>query len=276
MSNLKFLRVALAAVFALSFFAPTNVVAQFGRNDYVALYRLYNSQKNDHLYTTNCEEKSNAANTGYVFEGISGYVAPRQTRRTVPLHRLLLNNGEHFYTTSEQESATLSQIGGNRYENIAGYIAENPQRGTVPFYRLINGDNHFYTINEQEKNNFLQTGGRLEGIAGYLWNSGTDNCGDTSVVPGNFPVIYAQSNFQGPAQAVERDWTGNRDWEGRPHLIRSIRVPQGWYLVLYSKRNFGGQSYNLNSDWSPQSGDWWNGRIKSIKVYQGAPPRQPR
>ena len=94
--------------------------------------------------------------------------------------------------------------------------------------------------------------------------------------PSGFPVIYAQENFQGPAEAVERDFAGSKDWEGSPHRIRSIRVPQGWYLVLYDKRNFRGKSYNLNSDWMPQPGDYWYGRIKSIKVYKGTPPKQPR
>lgn len=94
--------------------------------------------------------------------------------------------------------------------------------------------------------------------------------------PSSFPVIYAQPNYQGPAEAIERDFAGNRDWEGSPHRIRSIRVPQGWYLVLYDKRNFRGKSYNLNSDWTPQPGDYWYGRIKSIKVYKGTPPKQPR
>jgi len=93
---------------------------------------------------------------------------------------------------------------------------------------------------------------------------------------GSFPVIYAQANLQGPAEAIERDFAGHRDWEGSPHRIRSIRVPQGWYLVVYDKRNFRGKSYNVNSDWTPQPGDYWYGRIKSIKVYQGKPPIQPR
>ncbi len=100
--------------------------------------------------------------------------------------------------------------------------------------------------------------------------------GPPQPAPNSFPVIYAQANFQGPAEAVERDFAGRRDWEGSPHQIRSIRVPQGWYLVLYSKQNFRGKSYNLDRDWTPQQGDWWNGRIKSIKVYKGTPPKPPR
>ncbi len=46
-------------------------------------------------------------------------------------------------------------------------------------------------------------------------------------VSNSFPVIYAQANFQGPAEAVERDFAGRTDWEGSPHIIRSIRIPQG-------------------------------------------------
>ena len=267
-----------ATVFcALSFFAPTVANAQlFGKNDYTALYRLHNAQSGDHLYTTTCDERNNVSSSGYSFEGVNGYVATRQNRRLVPLHRLVLGTGEHFYTTDDREMRTLSQTAGNRYEGVTGYISSNQQRGTVPLYRLVNGGNHFYTANEQEKNSFLQTaGGQLEGITGYVWTSGADDCGGI-IAPGNFPVIYAQSNYQGPAEAVERDWAGNKDWEGKPHLIRSIRVPQGWYLVLYEKRNFGGKSYNLNADWSPQQGDYWNGRIRSIRVYQGNPPPQPR
>ena len=94
--------------------------------------------------------------------------------------------------------------------------------------------------------------------------------------PKGFPTIYAQPNLQGAAEAIENGYAGRSDWEGSPHRIRSIRVPEGWYLVLYSKRNFKGKSYNLNSDWTPQQGDWWNGRIRSIKVYRGTPPKQPR
>ena len=94
--------------------------------------------------------------------------------------------------------------------------------------------------------------------------------------PSSFPVIYAQPNLQGPARAIERDFAGSRDWNGNPHRIRSIRVPAGWYLVVYDRMNFGGRSYNVSSDWTPLPGDYWYNRIRSIRVYKGAPPIQPR
>jgi len=280
---MKFTTIALAIGFFFSWFGPAalNTAAQ-SDNDYVALYRLYNAQNRDRIYTTSCDEKNTIIrNGGFADEGVAGYVASRQLRRTVPLYRLLLSSGVHFYTTDNQEMTNLSQTAGNKSEGIVGYVANRQMNKTVPFYRLLGSDRHLYTTNEQEKNNFLQnTGNKSEGVAGYLWSSGRNQCdgssGGGSPIPGNFPVIYAQANFQGPSEAVERDFAGSRDWEGSPHVIRSIRVPQGWYLVLYDKRNFRGKSYNLNSDWTPQPGDGWYGHIKSIKVYQGTPPKQPR
>ena len=247
--------------------------------DYTALYRLYNAQTQRHLYTTGCDEKNNLAQSGgYVYEGIAGYIATRQTRRTVPLYRLLLGSGEHFYTANDAEMRSLTQNPTNRLEATIGYVAASQIKNTQPLYRLVGAKGHFYTTDAQERNTYLQSSvNKDEGIAGYVWTSGMNPCdGIKPPVAGNFPVIYAQADFQGPAQAVERDFPGNRDWEGSPHRIRSIRVPQGWYLVLYDKRNYKGKSYNLNADWTPQPGDYWNGRIKSIKVYQGTPPKQPR
>jgi hypothetical protein len=90
------------------------------------------------------------------------------------------------------------------------------------------------------------------------------------------PMIYAQPNLQGPARAIERDFSGHSSWEGKPHRIRSIRVPPGWYVVLYSQRDFRGRSEMLSSSWTPQPRDYWYGRIRSIKVYKGNPRKQQR
>ena len=96
---------------------------------------------------------------------------------------------------------------------------------------------------------------------------------DSGPVPGGFAVVYAQNNYNGPAMAVERDWPGHRDWDGRPHRIRSIRVPQGRPIMVYERANYQGKSYLVTSDWAPQPGDWWYGKIRSIKVNPGPQPR---
>ncbi|MEJ7847270.1 MAG: hypothetical protein WKF92_04165 [Pyrinomonadaceae bacterium] len=349
---------------------PVVVVAQ--NRDYTAVYRFYNSTENRHLYTSDCSEKDNVLrNGGYNYEGVVFYVSKTQKRRTVPLHRLYLNNGAHFYTADVTEKDVVAGNPGNRYEGIVGYVSESKQRNTVPLYRMLSGDRHFYTTKEQEKNRYLQNpGSRLEGINAYVWTSGSDTCGGGGTQPpaeGNFPVIYSQANYSGSAMAVERYWSGNGDWngsphrirsirvpagwrltlytqpnfrgtetsvtsdiswnsgaywngktrsirvsrdtdsgitgfpiiyaqanmrgpseaiengysgggdwEGSPHRIRSIRVPQGWFLVVYDQRNYRGRSYNVDADWTPQPGDYWFGRIRSVKAYRGNPPIQPR
>lgn len=91
-----------------------------------------------------------------------------------------------------------------------------------------------------------------------------------------FSVLYAGTNFDGSAEAIEVDKAELKDWDGSPHTIRSMRVPQGWYLVVYTKRNFRGDSYNINSNMTFAPGDQWCNKIRSIKVYKGKPPIQPR
>lgn len=94
--------------------------------------------------------------------------------------------------------------------------------------------------------------------------------------PSGFPVIYAGTNFDGAAEAIERDQPNLADWDGSPHTIRSMRVPDNWFFVLYAKRNFRGRSYNVSSNMTFAPGDDWYNKIRSIKVYRGTPPKQPR
>ena len=83
---------------------------------------------------------------------------------------------------------------------------------------------------------------------------------------GDFPVIYAQANYSGPAEAIERGFAGHSDWEGSPHRIRSIRVPAGWKLTLYTERNYRGTETTITSSISWESGAYWNGRVRSIRA----------
>ncbi len=268
--------VFLAITLVFSTFGIMSVAAQ--NRDYTALYRLYDSQNRDHLYTTGCTEKDNLLRSGgWVYEKVAGYVANRQMRNTTPLYRLHLTSGEHFYTTSSQEVTNLVNAR-NKSEGVTGYVSERRARNTLPFYRLANSERHLYTTDEDEKNRFIQTtGAQSEDLPGYVWTSGENPCDWSNPPdPNSFPVIYAGTNFDNAAEAIERNKTELKDWDGSPHTIRSIRVPQGWYLVLYSKSKFRGKSYNLNSNITFAPGDEWYNKIRSIKVYKGTPPKQPR
>ena len=249
---------------------PMVVTAQ--NPDYTAVYRFYNPTQSRHLYTADCSEKDNVLrNGGYNYEGVVFYVSKTQKRRTVPFHRMYLNSGAHFYTANAAEKDIVAGSPGNQYEGVVGYVSESNQRNTRPLYRMVNGDRHLYTTSEQEKNSYLQQnpGARLEGINAYVWSTGSDTCGGGGTQPpvgGNFPIIYSQANYNGPSTALENDWSGDGDWDGSPYRIRSIRIPAGWRLTLYTQPNFRGTETNITSDISWDSGAYWNGRARSIRV----------
>ena len=86
---------------------------------------------------------------------------------TVMMYRLYNpNTGEHFYTGSIEERATLVNAGWA----FEGNGWEAPVEGGYPVYRLYNpnaGDHH-YTNSDEEKDNLIAAGWNYEGIA---WNS---------------------------------------------------------------------------------------------------------
>ena len=276
------LAAALAAIFIISAFAAAQ-----NRGD-SAVYRLYNPNSGEHLLTRDCAEKARLSQGGgYNYEGVAFYVADRQGRRLLPLHRLYLASGMHLYTVDQQEVNNLQYQPGNRYEGVVGYIAERPQRNAVPLYRLYNGASHFFTTNEQEKAQYLyQPGARMESILGYVWTTGRSNPCD-SYNPGypypssgplppvnppqgrGYPVMFSQSNYTGTSLSLDRDWAGSNDWNTRNNRVRSIRVPFGWSVIVYDKTNFRGRSQTITGNWAPLPNDYWYGKVRSARVMRG-------
>jgi hypothetical protein len=79
----------------------------------------------DHFYTANPNERQSAVGSGYRDEGVIGYIAQSQESGTVPLFRLLGQQGDHFYTTNESErQSAMSQ--GYKDEGVAGYVWKQP------------------------------------------------------------------------------------------------------------------------------------------------------
>ena len=138
----------------------------------IALYRLFN-HRNDHLYTTNCQESLDARNNEYGIEGIAGYVESTQIEGTVPLYRLW-KPSDHFYTANPNERNALLAAGYTD-EGIVGYIRPAGTPDTTAFYRSFNvtsGD-HFYTTSKREHDNAIRKHGyKDEGFAGYIWSTG--------------------------------------------------------------------------------------------------------
>jgi hypothetical protein len=160
--NISFLSFVVALV--LSALAPNNLKAD------EPIYRLYNSEIPDHLYTASFEEVKKLCNKdGWVCEGIAWY-APSSTSG-LAVYRLYNPNGkQHFYTTNLKEEESLLKRGWLR-EGILCYSSDNK---TVPVYRAHNpnGGEHLFTADKQEYDRVVKAGWKGEGIAFYATKKG--------------------------------------------------------------------------------------------------------
>jgi hypothetical protein len=122
-----------------------------------AIFRSYFPATGEHFYTQNYTEWQNTAKAGAVAEGIAYYEPGSAT--AVPVYRLIIPNGKHFYTASAAEKNSLISTGLYRLEGVAFYVEPSQLAGTAPVWRMrndINGD-HFYTISVAERDNLLKS-----------------------------------------------------------------------------------------------------------------------
>jgi peptidoglycan hydrolase-like amidase len=191
------------------------------------VYRFFNHTIGDHFYTASEGEKDALINNplwGYSFEGTAFYVAKSQEEGSSATYRFFNGQtGDHFYTISETEKNSLSQVPvfrffnpstgdhfytsskleksllqnvivhGYKYEGIAFYAFFSQITDTSPVFRFFNpstGD-HFYTISSSEKDsliNDVNSGYKYEGIAFYAY---------TSKVSGSSPVYRFYNSVNG-------------------------------------------------------------------------------
>lgn len=128
-----------------------------------AVYRAYNPNNGEHLYTTNYDEFMHITNIGWHDEGIS--FMTEANKEGNPVYRVYNpNSGLHHYTTDENEKNTLVSLGWHD-EKVSWYASNKPQ--SAPVFRVYNpnGGQHHYTMNQQEKNALVSYGWHDEGIA---------------------------------------------------------------------------------------------------------------
>ncbi|NCU77256.1 MAG: hypothetical protein EBV59_10020 [Synechococcaceae bacterium WB7_1C_051] len=79
------------------------------------VHRLYNPNNKDHLLTLNDAEVTSAKKLGYLYEGVAGRAlsipSSGSSGFTVVQRFLKPSSGEHFYTASSAEAATLAGLG---------------------------------------------------------------------------------------------------------------------------------------------------------------------
>lgn len=126
------------------------------------VYRLYNLNSGEHVFTAEQKEAQNLADAGWTYEGIAWHEAG-----DVDVYRLYSGN-EHMYVTKIKELADLV-IAKWSLEKSAFKCFAEPGDDRVPVFRLYNknGGRHMFTADVKERDTLVRAGWTLEGIAFY-------------------------------------------------------------------------------------------------------------
>ena len=188
----------------------------------VTMYRLYNPNSGEHLYTKDASEKSRLVREGWGDEGI-GWIAPEKSN--TPVYRLYNPNaGDHHYTTGKIERDYLISIGWN--DEGIGWYSDDAK--TVPLYREYNPNavtgTHNYTTDKNEHDYLVSIGWDDEDIGWYAVRDGkTDppkTPDDETLKVGDIVILgtYEQDNdlTNGP-EPIEWKYVADRD--GHKYLL---------------------------------------------------------
>lgn len=155
--------------------------------DAATLYRAYNLNTGEHLYTANGNEIPFVVSAGWRAEGNAWEVPSKGT----PVYRVFNpnNGGDHHYTLNRNEVTNLTNQGW-RDEGIAWQSG-----GSTPVHRLYNPNaktgTHHFTTDVNEKDSLVRAGWRYEGVAMYSGgDQGTTNPTD-STKPSSTPMRYS-------------------------------------------------------------------------------------
>jgi len=92
-----------------------NVYNDVSLDPLLNVHRLYNSSSGDHFFTTNNQELLAAQRVGYAYEGVVGraYSPSVAASNGFTVVQRLYNGltGEHLYTSSSTEVASLLRLG---------------------------------------------------------------------------------------------------------------------------------------------------------------------
>lgn len=130
----------------------------------VSMYRLYNPNSGEHLFTIDANEYATLPRYGWRQEGIA-WTSPSEG---TPVYRLYNPySGDHHYTMDANEYASLPRYGW-RQEGIV--FRSDPAKGRA-IYRLFNpyatAGTHHYTLDANEYASLPHHGWRQEGVAWY-------------------------------------------------------------------------------------------------------------
>lgn len=131
------------------------------------VFRLYNPNSGEHVYTADLAEKNMLVKAGWRDENVA-WISPKQSSE--PIYRLYNPNaGDHHYTTDKREADHLSRIGWNN-EGIFFYGSET-RTHAVYVYRLYNPNAtagaHHFTLSASERDHLSECGWKYEQVGWY-------------------------------------------------------------------------------------------------------------
>lgn len=148
-------------------FVSTDTVEAFTVtvSNIISVFRLYNPNTGEHLFTTDRAERKELARLGWTPERISWN--NREDQR-LPIRRLYNPNaGDHHYTMDEREVDYLVKAGWK----LDGTALYSESEKDIPVYRCYNPNakagSHHFTTDKKEYDSLVKLGWKAEGIAFY-------------------------------------------------------------------------------------------------------------
>lgn len=214
------------------------------------VYRLYNTETADHVWTTSLTEYETVAGQGsWVGEGLK-WIAPTQSSR--PVYRLYnTSNGLHHFTADSNERSVLLNSPEWVEETSGIYSAEAD--GGKPLYRLYHPESgsHLLTTEENEKNelstNFGWTVETVSVYAAALPEEVADpepNAPEEPIAPGEPEMPDDIIDANDPLAATRASVVAYaREFVGWPYVYAGESPEEGGFdcsgLVQYVYKHFG-------------------------------------
>lgn len=129
------------------------------------VYRLYDPNDGNHMFTANKAEHDILDAAGWNSEGIV-WNAPKGG--VLPVYRMYApHNGDHMLTTSFAEADEAQELHGYKYEGVPFFADDKTGK---PVYRLLRKDKalHHYTASKEELERLKKNGWNDEGVAFYM------------------------------------------------------------------------------------------------------------
>lgn len=204
------------------------------------VWRVYNPQSGDHLFTINADEANSlVSSSGWVMEGTPFSVFINNGSNLAPMVRCYIpSENDHFISGQEScENASVTQ------EGIMGYMPLAPTGDAIaPLYRCVNTSSPLRHLAVLDAGECSQAGYRVEGVVGY-------------VVPPvrNVRRVYHSGSYDHlfTVNDVEAQDLIGSGWvnEGAPFKLLALRVNESFrplYRCYFSR--FGDHFVSVHSN----------------------------